>query len=119
MKPCKFCNGEAEIIDNGYGLVNNKSIHCKKCGMRLYLPWCTDWETAGKMWDKLVGNSTETKEEAKEVIYQSDGDYNGKPVYDTAFCPNCDYHFDENDSDWECNYCPDCGQKLKWENDNE
>lgn len=119
MKPCKFCNGEAEIIDNGYSLVNNKSIHCKKCGMRLYLPWCTDRETAGKMWDELVGNNGEAKEEAKDVIYQTYCDYKGKPVYYTAFCPKCDSPFAVDGIDWKCNYCPKCGQRLKWENNDE
>lgn len=39
-------------------------------------------------------------------------DEEGKPVYDTAYCPNCHHEF-ETDYD-ESNFCPDCGQRLDW-----
>lgn len=42
-------------------------------------------------------------------------------LYDGAFgaCPNCEYEFNsELRNEYEINYCPICGQKLDWrEND--
>lgn len=54
------------------------------------------------------------KETPEDVEYISTvGDSDGYPVYDTAICPNCDREFEV---EWEehYDYCPSCGQKLKW-----
>lgn len=51
----------------------------------------------------------------KEVFYESDGYADGAPVYDMAKCPNCDNLFEDSDDDWEVDYCPSCGQALKWD----
>ena len=53
--------------------------------------------------------------EPKEVYYSGDGYADGEMVYDMANCPNCDCTFEESDEIWGCNYCPHCGQALKWE----
>lgn len=55
------------------------------------------------------------KDTPKLVIYSGDGYADGKMVYDWAECPNCSFTFEESDDDWETKYCPDCGQALKWE----
>ena len=49
------------------------------------------------------------------VRYEYDGYADGSPVYDMAFCPCCDYEFEEGYEPWGRKYCPECGQKLKWE----
>ncbi len=49
------------------------------------------------------------------VRYEYDGYADGEPVYDVAHCPTCNRDFEEGWDSWECNYCPDCGQRLKWE----
>ena len=49
------------------------------------------------------------------VQYESDGYADGEPVYDVAHCPTCNREFEDGWDSWECNYCPDCGQRLKWE----
>lgn len=49
------------------------------------------------------------------VNYFSNGYADGYPVYDMASCPNCDYEFEESNVIWGCDFCPDCGQALKWE----
>ena len=54
------------------------------------------------------------REEPQDVRYESDGYADGKPVYDMAYCPNCDREFEEDDIVWGCKYCPDCGQRLNW-----
>lgn len=48
------------------------------------------------------------------VIYDYDGYADGNPVYDIAYCPECDYEFDEGKAPWGEPYCPHCGQMLDW-----
>ena len=55
----------------------------------------------------------------KLVIYESDGDFDGVPVYDMAYCPNCDTLIMDDEANWEEPYCMKCGQALKWEVDAE
>lgn len=55
----------------------------------------------------------EEKQTPKVPNYEGDGyDGNGKIVYDTAYCPNCEHEF-EVDYDTP-DYCPNCGQALDW-----
>lgn len=56
----------------------------------------------------------EDRDEAKEVTYQYDGYADGNPVCDVAACPNCDGEFDAGDLTWGADFCPTCGQHLKW-----
>ena len=50
----------------------------------------------------------------KQVEYtEYDGYADGCPVYETGICPNCNREF-EVESEEHYNYCPACGQKLKW-----
>lgn len=51
----------------------------------------------------------------KEVLYSYDGYFNGEPVVDMASCPNCVCDFEQGDETWKSNFCPNCGQALKWE----
>lgn len=53
------------------------------------------------------------RNKAKMVRYEFDGYANSIPVYDTAYCPNCDHYFDLS-YDEQTNFCPECGQRLKW-----
>ena len=55
------------------------------------------------------------KQVAEEVRYEYDGYADGNPVYDVAYCPICNVCFENGDDNWGKNYCPECGQKLKWE----
>ena len=59
--------------------------------------------------------SLKEKEEPRAVRYEGDGYAGGEMVYDVAFCPNCEHEFEEDSENWECEYCPNCGQRLRWE----
>ena len=54
------------------------------------------------------------KLDAKDVVYEYDGYADGAPVCDIAHCPNCDYEFEDGLEPWGRNYCPECGQRIKW-----
>lgn len=54
----------------------------------------------------------------KELAYEGDDcDENGV-IIDTAICPSCDKRF-EIDYDEHAKYCPNCGQALKWRDEDE
>lgn len=56
------------------------------------------------------------KQIPKMVNYTANGYSNGELVYDEAECPNCgNDDFEDGIGNWGCNYCPECGQALKWE----
>lgn len=55
------------------------------------------------------------KQTAKRPDYEGDGYADGHLVYDTWICPCCGKHY-EVDYD-EYDFCPDCGQKLDWEDE--
>lgn len=40
--------------------------------------------------------------------------FDGEFIYDEAYCPICKKKIAMNDELWGCNYCPDCGQALRW-----
>ena len=50
------------------------------------------------------------------VYYSADGYSDGELVYDMAECPNCgNDDFEDGIGNCGCSYCPECGQALKWE----
>lgn len=54
-------------------------------------------------------------DEPKLVLHSGDGYADGAMVYDIANCPECNWIFEEGDSDWGMPYCPYCGTRLNWE----
>ena len=52
--------------------------------------------------------------EPRMVVYESDGYADGNPVFDIAYCPNCDYAFEQGVVPWGSPFCPNCGQALAW-----
>jgi hypothetical protein len=60
-------------------------------------------------------NKLKEQDEPKAVRYEGDGYADGAMVYDMALCPNCEHVFEEDSENWECDFCPNCGQKLRWE----
>lgn len=59
------------------------------------------------------------KEAPRLLRFEGDGYSDGQIVYDTAYCPSCDYSFEDGDSNWEtAKYCPCCGQRINWNTEN-
>lgn len=52
------------------------------------------------------------KQTAKKPDYEGDGYSDGHLVYDTWICPCCGKHYEVDYDDYD--FCPDCGQKLDW-----
>ena len=52
------------------------------------------------------------RQTAKRPDYEGDGYADGHLVYDTWICPCCGKHYEVDYDNY--NYCPDCGQKLDW-----
>ncbi len=63
----------------------------------------------------LMGELVE-KENPKPLDYEGDGYVDGELNYDTAICRSCGRKF-EVDYDEHSKYCPNCGQKLRWEDE--
>lgn len=59
--------------------------------------------------------SFKEKDEAKAVRYEGDGYADGAMVFDYAFCPNCNHETEVDSENWGCDFCPNCGQRLRWE----
>lgn len=53
------------------------------------------------------------KQIPKEPYFEGDGYYDSSLVYDTWRCPNCDSKYEIEFEEHE--YCPHCGQAIKWE----
>ena len=52
------------------------------------------------------------KQTARRPDYEGDGYADGHLVYDTWICPCCGKHYEVDYDNYT--YCPDCGQKLDW-----
>lgn len=57
------------------------------------------------------------KQTARRPDYEGDGYADGHLVYDTWICPCCGKHYEVDYDNY--NYCPDCGQKLDWSDEDE
>ena len=65
-------------------------------------------------WAAEIAVEVMRKQIPKELIAEGDGYADGEMVYDSFYCPSCDYHME----DYEVkNYCPNCGQAIDWGND--
>lgn len=87
-----------------------KAEEIKKVLSRIYLGLTLKHEVACKEAIKAV-----EKTEPRPVCYESDGYADGGPVYDMAYCPACNFEYEEGDKDWGEPFCPHCGQALKWD----
>ena len=62
-------------------------------------------------WAAEIAVEAMRKQISNELIAEGDGYADGEMVYDSFYCPSCDYHME----DYEVkNYCPNCGQAIDW-----
>ena len=59
---------------------------------------------------ELVGKATD-----KMVKWYRENDNPYRVQIDYIECPMCGYSFTDNEIDRKVNYCPECGQSLRWE----
>lgn len=52
------------------------------------------------------------KQIPKKPTFEGDGYWNGKLVYDTWICPNCEKDYEVEYDEYD--YCPNCGQAIDW-----
>ncbi len=57
------------------------------------------------------------KQISKKPTYEGDGYADGHLVYDTWICPCCEKRYEVDYDNYD--HCPNCGQKLDWEDDDE
>lgn len=63
-------------------------------------------------WAMEIAVEAMRKQIPRGLIAEGDGYADGEMVYDSFYCPSCDYHME----DYEVkNYCPNCGQAIDWE----
>jgi Zn finger protein HypA/HybF involved in hydrogenase expression len=71
-------------------------------------------ETAADVdpWAVEIAVKAMEKQIPKELIAEGDGYADGEMVYDSFYCPSCDHCMEEDEVE---GYCPNCGQKICWE----
>lgn len=76
-----------------------------------------------KIWDQLSEPDREAMEMAfsalerqipKKLIAEGGGYADGSMIYDSFYCPSCDHRMEEDEVK---DYCPECGQKICWEDE--
>ena len=69
-----------------------------------------------EIWALREAQDALTKRNPTKVNYSGDSvDSDGSTIYDTAFCPSCEYAMEDYEDIWGTSFCPHCGQALDWE----
>lgn len=63
-------------------------------------------------WAVEIAVEAMEKQIPKILIAEGDGYADGEMVYDSFYCPSCDHRMEEDEVE---DYCPNCGQKICWE----
>lgn len=63
-------------------------------------------------WAVEIAVNAMEKQIPKKLIAEGDGYADGSMVYDSFYCPSCDHRMEEDEVE---DYCPNCGQKICWE----
>ena len=65
-------------------------------------------------WAVEIAVEAMQKQIPKKLIAEGDGYADGEMVFDSFFCPSCDHCMEEDEVE---DYCPNCGQKICWEDE--
>lgn len=65
-------------------------------------------------WAMEIAVEAMRKQIPKKLIAEGDGYADGEMVYDSFYCPSCDHCMEEDEVE---DYCPNCGQKICWEDE--
>ena len=69
-----------------------------------------------EIWALREAQDALIKRSPTKVNYSGDSvDSDGSAIYDTAFCPSCEYAMEYYEEIWGTSFCPHCGQALDWE----
>ena len=63
-------------------------------------------------WAVEIAVEAMEKQIPKKLIAEGDGYADGEMVFDSFYCPSCDHCMEEDEVE---DYCPNCGQKICWE----
>ena len=63
-------------------------------------------------WAVEIAVEAMKKQIPRNLIAEGDGYADGSMVYDSFYCPSCDYCMEGDEVE---DYCPSCGQKICWE----
>ena len=63
-------------------------------------------------WARDIAVDAMQKQIPKKLIAEGDGYADGSMVYDSFYCPSCNHCMEEDEIE---DYCPNCGQKICWE----
>ena len=86
--------------------MNNQEIDRIECAIR-HIQTAVDVDP----WAVEIAVEAMEKQIPNELIAEGDRYADGSMVYDSFYCPSCDYHME----DYEVkNFCPNCGQAIYW-----
>ena len=63
-------------------------------------------------WAMEIAVGAMRKQIPKKLIPEGDGYADGSMIYDSFYCPSCNHRMEEDEVE---DYCPKCGQKICWE----
>lgn len=109
LKHCPFCGGRAEILTPSTHTAIGRIIECKKCGLRVYIPWASINEQAIEEWDRRV-------EEVRHGKWEEVETFECKTMIASMRCSKCNRYHNEvyhyGDATENAHYCPFCGAKM-------
>ena len=95
-------NKYQQALDDICCKLNSTDIECRICKENKLMKCKFDYMESPLLLKELID-----KEIPKKPRFESDGYYDGQPVYDTWICPNCNKEIQAGLA-----YCPHCGAAL-------
>ena len=108
-------NREIEYCDQESKKYYQRAIEAESRGNELEADICYSLHAMYFNMNIWLGHYSELKEKeiAKVPYTEGDGyDENGKLIYDTWYCPNCNKAYELEYEEYK--RCPECGQLIDW-----